>query len=288
MDYILQLLIFVSIYSIVALGLNLVVGNTGLLSMASGALFGIGSYSVAIFVTKFQFNFFAALGIAVIIAVAVALLVGIVFSRFRDDYYMLATVGFTYVVNNIFINWESVTKGPFGITGVIRPSIMGHVFYDKIEFFGVILVFTLFAYFVSVFISKSSFGRALKAIREDENTLSVFGYRPYTYKLIIFSISAGLIAIAGGFFASYIGFIDPSNSTINTSVIMISIVIVGGLASVRGSIVGAAVILLLPELLRFVGFSPDISAELRQTLYGIVLVALMTYRPEGIMGEYKI
>ena len=149
-------------------------------------------------------------------------------------------------------------------------------------------LFLILAYFLCRFIATSSFGRALKAIREDEDAIKVFGYNTPHFKLVIFVISAMIAAVAGSLFASYITFIDPSTFTINESIFILAIIILGGLASLRGSVLGALFLILLPELLRFVGFPSDIAAQMRQVVYGVILILLMLYRPQGLVGEYKL
>ncbi|MEK7087730.1 MAG: branched-chain amino acid ABC transporter permease, partial [Patescibacteria group bacterium] len=145
-----------------------------------------------------------------------------------------------------------------------------------------------FVYLAARFIERSSFGRGLKAVREDEAALEVFGYRALHYKLAIFTIGASLASVAGSLFAAYITFIDPSTFTINESIFILSAIILGGLASNRGAVIGALVLILLPEFLRFVGFPADIAAQTRQAVYGVVLIVLMLYRPQGLVGEYKL
>ncbi len=146
----------------------------------------------------------------------------------------------------------------------------------------------MFAYCIAHFITSSSFGRALKAIREDEQAISVFGYRTPHFKLVIFVIAAMMASVAGSLFASYISFIDPSTFTLNESVFILAIIILGGLASLRGSFLGAVCLIILPELLRFVGFPSDVAAQMRQVVYGLILILLMLYRPQGLIGEYKL
>jgi len=143
-------------------------------------------------------------------------------------------------------------------------------------------------YLISLGITKSSFGRVLKGIREDEKALSVFGYNTQLFKLTIFIITAGMAGLAGGLFATYITFIDPSTFGLNESIFILAIIILGGMASLKGSVVGAIFLILLPEILRFVGFPTDIAAQMRQVVYGALLVLLMLYRPQGLVGEYKL
>lgn len=288
MEYLIHIGIIFTIYGILALSLNLVVGYTGLLSLAHAALYGIGAYTVAIFSTKLGLNFFPAVLIGMALSAIVALVIGLAVSRFRDDFYVLATLGMTVIVGNLFLNLQSVTRGPLGIPGIDRPSIGSFVFSENIYFLILAAACLIITYFIARYITKSSFGRVLKAIREDEGALQVFGYKTHYFKLLIFMIAGALAALAGGLYASYITFIDPYTFSIAESILMISIIILGGLANNKGAILGALVLVILPEALRFVGFPSDIAAQMRQVIYGLLLVLLMIYRPQGMMGEYKL
>jgi branched-chain amino acid transport system permease protein len=288
MEYFIHIGIIFSIYGILALSLNLVVGYTGLLSLAHAALYGIGAYTVALFSTKLGIGFFPSVLIGMALSAVVALVIGIAVSRFRDDFYVLATLGMTVIVGNLFLNLQSVTRGPLGIPGIARPSIGSFVFSENIYFFILALVILGLVYLIAQYITKSSFGRVLKSIREDENALQVFGYKTHYFKLLIFMIAGALAALAGGLYASYITFIDPYTFSIAESILMVSIIILGGLANNRGAILGALILVILPEALRFVGFPSDIAAQMRQVIYGLLLVLLMIYRPQGMIGEYKL
>ena len=219
---------------------------------------------------------------------AVSLIFGAILSRFKGDYYALVCFGFNVIVFSAFLNLDKITRGPLGIPGIPRPSLFGFSFSSNLIFLILSLIFVMIVFSICKSIRDSSFGRALKGIREDEQALQVFGYKTHIYKLIIFSISASLASIAGALFASYISFVDPSTFTLTESVYILSIVILGGLASLEGSLAGAAFLVILPEALRFVGFSPDIAAQMRVAVYGLLLILLMLYRPKGFMGEYKI
>ena len=128
----------------------------------------------------------------------------------------------------------------------------------------------------------------MKAIREDEKAIQIFGYKTLNYKLTVFVVGAMMAAAAGSLYAAYITYIDPSTFTVNESIFIIAIIILGGLASLRGSLIGAVFLILLPEFLRFVGFPDEIAAQMRQAVYGLLLILLMLYRPQGIVGEYKL
>lgn len=288
MEYLIHIAILISIYSILGLSLNLIVGYTGLLSITQAAFYGIGAYVTAILLTTTGINFFLAVLISIIVTAIISLLIGFVLSKFKDDYYALGSFGFNVIIYSVMLNWQSLTRGPLGIPGIPRPSIFGFQFSENLWFLVLSGALAILVYYICQFITQSSFGRVLKAIREDEKAISVFGYRVLWYKLTILVISAGIAAIAGSLFASYITFIDPSTFTLNESIFILAIIILGGLANNKGSVLGAVCLILLPEILRFVGFPDSIAAQMRQVVYGVILILLMLYRPQGLVGEYKL
>jgi branched-chain amino acid transport system permease protein len=288
MEYIIHLAILICIYGILGLSLNLIVGYAGLLSITQAAFYGIGAYVTAILLTTTGMNFFVALILGMIITAVLSLAIGFVLSKFKDDYYALGSFGFNVIIYSVFLNWQSLTRGPLGIPGIPRPSLFGFSFSDNLSFLILAIVLGLLVYGVCVFVTRSSFGRVLKAIREDEEAVRVFGYHTLWYKLAIFVIGAVLASIAGALFASYITFIDPSTFTLNESIFLLAIVILGGLANNKGAVLGAVCLILLPEILRFVGFPSDIAAQMRQVVYGVILILLMLYRPQGLIGEYRL
>jgi branched-chain amino acid transport system permease protein len=288
MEYFSHLCILVALYGILALSLNLVMGYAGMISVTHAAFFGIGAYTVAILSTRYDVNFFIALLVSVLLTGLYSLPIGAVLSKFRGDFVALGSVGFNIIIWSVMLNWQSLTRGPLGIPGIAKPELFGFVFKDSFTFFLLSALCLLGIYLVARYIDRSSFGRALKAIREDEEALQVFGYRALQYKLTIFVIGAGMAAVAGSLFASYISFVDASTFTVNESIFLLSVIILGGLASNRGAVMGAVILVLLPEFLRFIGFPPDIAAQTRQAVYGLMLIILMLYRPQGLVGEYRL
>jgi branched-chain amino acid transport system permease protein len=288
MEYLTHLATIFAIYAILALSLNLVVGYTGLLSLAHAGFFGLGAYVTAILTAQYRMNFFLSALIGLFMVMLLSTLIGLVFSKFKDDYYALATLGFNAIVFSVMLNWQSLTRGPLGIPGIPRPELFGWAFSDNFNFLLLTTCYLLLVFIICRYITQSAFGRVLKAIREDEQTIAIFGYNPSHYKLAIFTFSAGMAGIAGALFATYITFIDPSTFTIHESVLILSMIILGGLANLKGSVFGALFLILLPELLRFLGLPNDIAAQARFGLYGLLLIILMMYKPQGLLGEYKL
>ena len=288
MEYFIHLAIIIAIYIILSVGLNLVVGYTGLLSITHAAFYGLGAYAATLLTMRAGLNFFVALPVAVIITAAISLLIGLVLSKFRDDYYALVALGFNVIVFSVLLNWQKLTHGPLGIAGIPRPRLGSFVFQNNFWFLLLTIALAILVYLGARYITRSSLGRVLRAIREDETAAQVFGYNTKYFKLTIFVISAGMAAVAGALFATYITFIEPAAFTVDESIFILALTILGGLANLRGSVLGAVIMMLLPELLRFVGMPDDIAAQMRQVIYGVILVALMFYRPQGLWGEYRL
>ena len=291
-----------AIWAILAVSLNLVVGFTGLLSVGHVGFFGIGAYTVAILtsdaayeqlrteaIPTFGWPFFAALPVGIVLAGLTAVAVGVVFNRFRDDIFVLVSFGFAVICFNVFLNARAVTRGAFGIHEIAKPEIGGWVFENEVAFLALALVFLAVVVLVSWFIVTSSFGRVLTAIREDERAAEVFGYRVTHYKLAVWVISAMMAAAAGGLLASWSTFIDPNSFILLESILLVSIVILGGLATIWGSLLGAMVFVLLEEGMRFLPFLPgEYIGQARQIILGVLLVLLMLFRPQGLLGRYKL
>ena len=291
-----------AIWAILTVSLNLVLGFTGLLSVGHVGFFGIGAYTVAVLTSDPAYEqlrtealptpalpFFAALPVGIVLAGLVALAVGVVFNRFRDDIFVLATFGFALIAFNVFLNWRGMTRGAFGIHEIARPAIGGWVFNDPTEFLLLVLVFLALVVLLAWFIVTSSFGRVLTAIREDEQAIQVFGYQATHYKLAVWVVSAMIAGLAGGLFSSWARFIDPNSFILLESVLLVSIVILGGLATIWGSLVGAMAFVLLEEGMRFLPFVPNEHVgQIRQVVLGVMLVVLMLFRPQGLLGRYKL
>lgn len=288
MEYLLHIAILFCIYGILGLSLNLNVGQAGLLSLAHAAFFGIGAYVVGVAMVTQELNFFVVLPFAMAMAGTVAVVVGWIFSRLRNVYYVFGTLGFNVIAYSVFLNWESITRGPLGIPGIQRPELFGFTFSNNAMFLVLAIIFLLAAYSLSRFITSSSFGRVLHAIREDEEVVSIFGYETTRYKSATFMIAAMLAASAGALYATYVAFIDPSSFNLNESILILTIVILGGLASHNGALLGALILVIVPEALRFIGFPADIAAHMRQVVYGLLLILLMMYRPQGLLGKFRL
>lgn len=285
MEYILHLLIFICFYTLLAQSLNLSAGLTGLISLAHAGFYGIGAYTTAILSQQFQMPFWINLPIAMLVCMFISLLVSLIALRTVDDYFIICTLGIQVVIFSVMNNWMGLTNGPLGIPGIPSISIFGVALDGKIPFLLLSLFFMLVAWYVLNNLFNSAFGKTLLAISEDEIYTESIGKNIYQSKVISYAISAAIAAIPGALYAHYISYIDPTSFTVAESIFILSIVIIGGMGNLRGSFLAAAFMILLPEILRFVGMPNNIAANMRQIIYGLILVAVMMSGKNGI-GEY--
>lgn len=288
MEYLINLAILFCIYGMLALSLNLVVGMTGLLSLAQAAFYGIGAYAAAIGMTSWGLGFFTTIFLGIIVNGFLAFIVGKILSRFQGDYYAIVSAGLSIIVFSVLLNWKDLTNGPLGIFGISKPEIFGYPLSSNFSFLLLCLAAVAASYWFYNMVDRSSFGRTLKAIREDEQLTRSMGYNTKHYKSIIFVISAAMSGVAGAMFASYIAFIDPSTFQLKEGIFLFTIIIVGGLSSAWGSVIGALILISLPEILRFIGLPYETAAQLQQIIYGGMLILMMVLKPQGLFGKYRM
>ena len=281
MNYLLHILIMINIYVILTLSLNLLVGYTGLLSLCHAAFYGIGAYVTTLLMMKTGLNFSAALMASVITSALISLIISLPSLRLKGDYFVLASLGFQIIVFSILYNWIDITQGPYGIPGIPQPVIFGLKINTLTDFFFFTSIISIASGLLIWLITVSPYGRVLKAIREDEIAAASLGKNIYSFKVSAFAISAAFAAISGALFATYIRYIDPTSFTL-----MEAIVIIGGAGSSSGPIIGTILMIFLPEILRFLRIPDAIVHNMRQIIYGFLLIILMHYRPKGIAGEY--
>jgi branched-chain amino acid transport system permease protein len=286
MEYLLHIFILIGIYVILSISLNLIAGYTGILSIAHAAFYGVGAYVAALMALKLQTPFLANVVCAIILAGLFGALVGVPSLRIRDDYFVIATFAFQVITFSVLNNWVSFTSGPMGLPGIPQPSIFGLQVSSHWRFLVLVAVFAVLVFLVARRIVESPFGRVLKAIREDEVFALAAGKNVAAYKVLVFVIGAAMASVAGTLYATYITFIDPTSFTVMESIFIISIVIIGGAGNLWGSVLGATVLVILPEALRFIGLPSSVAANVRQIIYGGLLVAFMMWRPQGFLGEY--
>lgn len=288
MDYIIHLLIIIALYIPFAMSLNLIVGHSGILSITHAAFYGLGAYATAILTKFYGFPFFLSMLVGIVISACIATAIAYSLKKVKGDYYALASIGLSVIMYSLFMNLDSITKGPFGIFGIARPTIFGISFSSSLSFLVLTIIIAGLSTLILDTLARTHFGRVLHAIREDEDALLPFHYNIHSYKMMVFALGAVFASISGSLYASYISFIDPTSFTLNESIFLLTVIILGGLASTRGVISGVVILTLLPEILRFIGLPNEIAAQTRVILYGCALVYLMYKRPVGLFGKYSL
>lgn len=276
MEYILHLLILICIYTILSQSLSLVAGYSGQISLAHAGFYGIGAYSAALMAVNFGTPAILNLIIALLISGIIAFIVAKVAVKTVDDYYVVITLGIQVVIYSIMNNWQSVTNGPLGISGIPTISLFGVPLESKWAFLALSVLLTALVWFILHNIMKSPFGRVLRALSEDEIYTDSLGKNVGQAKVVSFVISGMLASIAGVLYAYYISYIDPTSFTLDESIFILSIVIIGGMRNLPGVFLAAVFLVLLPEALRFVGMPSSIAANMRQIIYGIALIVVVS------------
>lgn len=280
-DYFIDVLILAGIYVILAQGLNVVVGFAGLLNLGFVAFYAIGAYSYALLNTKMGLGFWSALPLSVVLASFSGFLLAVPALRLKGDYLAIVTLGFGEIVRLVLNNWDSVTKGPNGIGGIEPPYLFGTPLGRLSYYYYFILAFVALTVFMVRRVYKSRTGRAWVAIREDEIASSSIGINTTAYKLYAFAFGAFWAGAAGALFAAKMQFVSPESFTFMESVLILSMVILGGLGSIPGVILGAVILVILPEMLREIQLY-------RMLALGSGLVLLMIFRPQGLFRPGRL
>ena len=287
--YILNLLILVAISGILAVSLNFIIGYAGIYSMAHAAFFGIAAYSGALIAMHVSTSLLVAIPIAMAICAALSLVISLPSLRVRGEYFVVASLGLQMIAFTVFSEWKEVTGGIGGLTGVPVATLFGYRLHSLESFFGVSLICLALVTFVIYLLVYTSFGRSLKAIRDNEVAAASFGKNPVIIKTIAVAISSALCGVAGVLYAFHVSFVNPETFTVDQSVLIMAMIIIGGTGTVFGPILGALIIHLLPAALTYLTFLParDL-ASLQQIIYGAAMVLLMIYRPSGLIGRSNV
>jgi branched-chain amino acid transport system permease protein len=274
--YYISVLVFVGIHSLLAMGLTLLLGFAGQISLCQAAFFGIGAYTSGILTTQLGVDPWAAIPVAALVTGGTAIVLGIPALKLRGHYLAMATLGFGEIVNIILKEWISMTGGPSGLTGIPRLSLAGFSLNTETRFYFFIWPIVLGVLAFLLHLMRSRIGRALQALNRSEQAAEVMGIHVSRYKIKTFVLASVLSALAGSFYAHFITVISPESYSIIFSIMVLVMVIVGGMHSLWGSILGAFVMTILPEYLR--AFEDwDI------IIYGIVLLLILIFMPKGLV-----
>lgn len=280
-EYLISILTLGFIYVIVVLALNLAIGFTGLTNLGHMVFFGIGAYTSAL-LTLNGIPWYAAVFIAGILASFSGAVIAAITSRLKGDYLAMATLGLVFIGIAVSRNWISLTRGALGLSGV--PDIITNNFYY--------MLFTLAVAALCVLIFhkliNSETGRIFQAMRDDETAAAILGKNTYFYKILSIAISTFFAGIAGSLFVHHINFVDPTIFDLSFFVLILSMFILGGLASIKGSITGVFILVLLTEAVRFVSVSSAIIGAVREMVFAAVLIIILIFKPRGIFGKVDV
>lgn len=285
MDYLFAVLTFFTIYAVLATSLNIVVGHAGLLSIGHAALFCVGAYVSALASLRLGLAVPVAAVLAVVVTALVGGLVTMPLLRLSGDYFILGSLGIQIIVVDIIRNLDSVTEGPRGLASIPRPSLGGLAIESNLSFAVAYGVVAVLACLVARYLIRSPYGRMLEATRDDEVAASALGKNVVWTRVRAFILSAALAGLAGAMYAHFVSFIDPTSFGFSESIYILSMVVIGGMGTARGPLLGAALLLAAPEIMRFIGTSTASDAYIRQLLYAVLLIAFAYFRPQGIGGK---
>ncbi|UVK37885.1 branched-chain amino acid ABC transporter permease [Mesorhizobium sp. AR10] len=269
------------IYVPAAVGQNLIIGNAGLLAMGQAAFVGVGAYTSAVLAVRYNLDAAVTIPAAMLLSGFVGALVGFPALRINGDYLFIVSLGFNLIVIDIILQWGDVTGGATGLTGVPTMHLFGIDLGVGAPFYLAVVSFVLLSLVITQAVASSRFGLTMEAIRDDEVAARSIGIATAAPKVYFFAIGSALAGLSGALLGYYLGYVGFRSFDVTASLLIFQMAVIGGLGRISGSIVGACIIILLPELLRPL-------QDYRLLLAGLLIVTLMATRPQGIFGKTKI
>ncbi|MDQ8731575.1 branched-chain amino acid ABC transporter permease [Bradyrhizobium sp. LHD-71] len=283
--YIINLLVLISINAILAVTLNFILGYAGIFSIAHALFFGVGAYAATFAAMKLGLDFTGATAFGMLLAALISLALALPALRVRGEYFVAASLGLQMLAITVFTEWKSVTGGIGGLTNIPPARIFGFTLTQPEHYLVLSLACLLAIILIIRALVRSSFGRSLKALRDDEAAASAFGKNVSVIKTSAVVLSSALAAVAGSLYASYLSFINVESFVLETSIQLMAMVIIGGTATLFGPVVGAVLIILLPAGLSYIPHLPATEiGSIQQIIYGLAMVLLMIFRPGGLWG----
>lgn len=276
-SYYLNVLVFVGIYSLITIGLSLLMGYTGQISLGHAAFFGLGAYTSGVLSTKFGVSPWLALLAAIFVTGGIAFLIAAPALKLKGHYLAMATLAFGYIVFIVFNQASSLTGGPSGFGQIPRFRLGNFLLRSDVHYYYLVWSLVIVVLLVSLNIIHSRVGRALRSIHEGELTANIMGVNTAKYKIQVFVLSAVYASLAGSLYAHFITFLNPTPFGFHFSIVLVAMVAVGGMASVWGAMIGAALLTILPEYLRAF-HDYDI------LIYGSILLLIMMFLPQGLFA----
>ena len=284
--YLVNLGVLICINALLAVTLNFVMGYAGIYSIAHAVFFGVGAYTAAVVATQLSASLFVTLPLAVLLAGALSIALALPALRVRGEYFVAASLGLQVIAVTVFSEWKSVTGGIGGITGIPPAELFGRPVAAPGQFLLLALACLAVVTALSTALLRSAFGRSLQALRDSESAAQAAGKNVALIKTMAVAVSAALSAVAGVLYAHYIAFVNVESFTLDTSVLLMAMVIIGGTGTLAGPLVGALLLMLLPSLFSYMSFLPPTEiGAVQQIAYGATMVLLMIFRPGGLVGR---
>lgn len=286
MEYLLHIGVMLCLYSILAASFNLLIGFAGLFALSQAAFYALGAYATAIVTTQLGLPFPLPLIIAVAFTALMSALIALPALRVSGHYLVVVSIAMQIIVLQVILNWKDFTGGTDGISGVPAYDLFGLVKLDTPDLFlPAAAVGAVACLWFAFRLTRSPFGRALRAMRENEAAAQAVGKNILYMKVTVFAISAGMAAVAGVLFARYFTYVGVDSFTIDETIYILAMVILGGTGNLWGSVVGAAILVIVPEMLKFLPLPVDIADKMRLIAYGVVLMVILLFRPQGLLPE---
>jgi branched-chain amino acid transport system permease protein len=275
-DYYLSILVFMGLNSLIVMGLSLLMGYAGQISLGHAAFYGIGAYCTGVLTTHFGYSIYWSFLAGIILSVLVAIIVGIPALRLKGHYLAVATLGIGEIVFIIFNEWMEFTGGPSGLSNIPSVHLGNFQFNSSFRFYYLVWGINLLALFFSLNIIHSRVGRALRSMHGSETAASAMGVNLSLLKIQVFVLSAVFASIAGSLYAHFVSFISPNNFGLMVSIMFLMMGVIGGIHNIWGALLGASLLTFLPEYLR-------VFNQYDILVYGAILLAILLFLPEGIL-----
>jgi branched-chain amino acid transport system permease protein len=283
-NYLLHVFFLFNLFLLLGLSLQVTLGWAGLLNLGHVGLYAIGGYTVAILgIRLFPVGYLVAGLLSALAAYALFEVTG----SLGDEYFALATMGFTIIVNSVLKNLPTITGGTLGVTGIGRPVLFGLQFTSFRAFVAISTVIAWASAAILTRLLRSPFGTSLEAVRDDERAAYTLGIDADRMRTIAMTVSGFFAGVAGALYAQYLQFISPGAFTVIQLMPMLTVVIVGGLATIRGTVLGSGVVVIAPELLRFFPIPQSAIGATEQGLYALLVLVVLLYYPRGIDGKVQ-
>ena len=275
--YVLYVVNLLMVFVVLALGLHVVIGETGQFALAHAAFFGIGIYTAGIINTAWHPPFIVSIAAGGLLSAVLGYLIGYLALRMRDIYLALATFAFGEAMQWVFLSWEKVTGGSNGMK-MDPAELFGYKLTNDLQAYPFVIVLTGLMLWLTVALARSQYGSSLRAVRESDVAAMAMGINVKAMKQSAFAISAAFAGIAGGMYTLFTSFIHPESLGFQTTILILTMVVVGGMGSVRGAVAGAIAFGLISELLRQL-------MSVQEIIYGVILMGFMMFKPKGLFAD---